>query len=114
MPLCLGKNSLTEAERIRVLALPAFNFLLEKLQTLPYRQGRRYVDYSVSFIWDRAFRRFQAQHKIPLYRIVEQLVAELELETDDDVPPGFCQEALSRRDDFLAQEYQRYLKHIDA
>lgn len=46
----IGKDKLTEAERIRVLALPAFNFMLEKLHTLPFRQGRQYIDYFVSFI----------------------------------------------------------------
>jgi hypothetical protein len=42
------------------------------------------------------------------------LVAELELEPGDDMPPEFYQEELSRKVDFLAQEYQRYLKHVDA
>lgn len=110
----VGKDRLTEAERIRVLALPAFNFLLEKLQTLPFRQGRRYVDYFISFIWDRSFRRFQAEHRIPLFRIVEQLVAELEQDPDHEVPPEFYQEELSRKVDFLTQEYQRYLRIVKA
>ncbi|WP_426607350.1 hypothetical protein [Pantoea anthophila] len=109
-----GKNRLTEADRIRVLALPAFNFLLEKLQILPFRQGRHYVDYFVSFIWQRAFRRFQAQHKIPLYRIVEQLAAELQQEPGDDMPSEFYREELPRKVDFLAKEYQRYLRRIEA
>lgn len=108
----VGKDRLTEAERIRVLALPAFNFLLEKLQTLPFRQGRRYVDYFISFIWDRSFRRFQAEHRIPLFRIVEQLVAELEQDPDHEVPPEFYQEELSRKVDFLTREYQRYLRIV--
>lgn len=109
----MGKDRLTEAERIRVLALPAFNFLLEKLQTLPFRQGRRYVDYFISFIWDRSFRRFQAEHRIPLFRIVEQLVAELEQDPDHEVPPEFYQEELSRKVDYLTQEYQRYLRIVE-
>lgn len=109
----VGKDRLTEAERIRVLALPAFNFLLEKLQTLPFRQGRRYVDYFISFIWDRSFRRFQAEHRIPLFRIVEQLVAELEQDPDHEVPPEFYQEELSRKVDYLTQEYQRYLRMVE-
>jgi len=109
----MGKDRLTEAERIRVLALPAFNFLLEKLQTLPFRQGRRYVDYFISFIWNRSFRRFQAEHRIPLFRIVEQLVAELEQDPDDEVPPEFYQEELSRKVDYLTQEYQRYLRMVE-
>lgn len=109
----MGKDRLTEAERIRVLALPAFNFLLEKLQTLPFRQGRCYVDYFISFIWNRSFRRFQAEHRIPLFRIVEQLVAELEQDPDDEVPPEFYQEELSRKVDYLTQEYQRYLRMVE-
>ena len=109
----MGKDRLTEAERIRVLALPAFNFLLEKLQTLPFRQGRRYVDYFISFIWDRSFSRFQAEHRIPLFRIIEQLVAELEQDPDDKVPPKFYQEELLRKVDFLTQEYQRYLRMVE-
>ncbi|QCA05857.1 hypothetical protein [Pantoea vagans] len=109
----MGKDRLTEAERIRVLALPVFNFLLEKLQTLPFRQGRRYVDYFISFIWDRSFRRFQAEHRIPLFRIVEQLVAELEQDPEHEVPPEFYQEELSRKVDFLTQEYQRYLRMVE-
>lgn len=109
----MGKDRLTEAERIRVLALPAFNFLLEKLQTLPFRQGRRYVDYFISFIWNRSFRRFQAEHRIPLFRIVEQLVAELEQDPDDEVPPEFYQEELFRKVDYLTQEYQRYLRMVE-
>ncbi|MGK3143856.1 hypothetical protein [Pantoea sp. C2G6] len=110
----MGKDRQTEAERIRVLALPAFNFLLEKLQTLPFRQGRKYLDYFVSFIWNRAFRRFQAEHRIPLYRIVEQLVAELEQESGDNVPPALYREELPRHVEFLAREYQRYLRLVDS
>ncbi|WP_428944177.1 hypothetical protein ACQK5W_16500 [Pantoea sp. FN060301] len=108
----MGKDRLTEAERIRVLALPAFNFMLEKLQSLPFRQGRQYVDYFMSFVWDRPFRRFQAEHNIPLYRIVEQLVAELEINSGDYVSPGLYLEELPRKVDHLAQEYQRYLNLI--
>lgn len=108
----MGKDKLTEAARIRVLALPAFNFMLEKLQTLPFREGREYVDYLLSFMWNRSFRHFQAQYKIPLYRIVEQLVAELEQNPGDYVSPGLYLEELPRKTEYLAQEYQRYLKIV--
>lgn len=109
----MGKDKLTEAERIRVLALPTFNFMLEKLQTLPFRQSRQYIDYFVSFIWARAFRRFQAEHKIPLYRIVEQLVAELRHNPSDYVSPRLYLEELPRKVDYLAKEYERYRKRIE-
>jgi len=108
----MGKDRLTEAERIRVLALPAFNFLLEKLQTLPFRMSRKYVDYFLSFIWQRDFRRFQAEHNIPLYRIVEQLTVELEHDPGDYISPELYMEELPRKIDYLKQEYERFLKRI--
>jgi len=108
----MGKDRLTEAERIRVLALPAFNFLLEKLQTLPFRVGRKYVDYFLSFIWQRDFRRFQAEHNIPLYRIVEQLTVELEHDPGNYISPELYMKELPRKIDYLKQEYERFLKRI--
>lgn len=112
--LPMGKDRLTEAARIRVLALPAFNFMLEKLQSLPFRQSRKYIDYFLSFIWERSFRRFQAEHKIPLYRIVEQLVVELEQYPLNCVSPGLYMDELPRKIAYFAQEYQRYLQLIEA
>lgn len=110
----MGKDRLTEAERIRVLALPVFNFMLEKLQTLPFRQGRQYIDYFLSFIWARQFRFFQAEHKIPLYRIVEQLMTELQQNPGDYLSPELYLEELPRKVDYFARKYARYLKLIEA
>lgn len=83
----MGKDKFTEAMRIRVLALPAFNFLLEKLHNLPFREARKYVDYFITIIWRREFRRFQVQHSIPLYMILAQLVKELTESPGDYVLP---------------------------
>lgn len=85
----MGKDRFTEAICIKVLALPVFNFLLEKLQTLPFREARKYVDYFIAIIWRREFRRFQVEHSIPLYVIVAQLVKELVESAGDYVFPQF-------------------------
>ncbi|WP_312229271.1 hypothetical protein [Pseudescherichia sp.] len=106
----MGKDRFTEAMRIKVLALPAFNFLLEKLQSLPFREARKYVDYFSTIIWRREFRRFQVEYSIPLYVILAHLVKELAKSPGDYVLPQFYLNELPRKVMFLEQEYYRYQK----
>jgi len=108
----MGKDKFTEAMRIRVLALPAFNFLLEKLHNLPFREARKYVDYFITIIWRREFRRFQVQHSIPLYMILAQLVKELTESPGDYVLPQFYLNELPRKVMFLEKEYDRYQRLV--
>lgn len=108
----MGKDKFTEAIRIKVLALPAFNFLLEKLHNLPFREARRYVDYFIAIIWRREFRRFQVQHSIPLYVILAQLVKELAESPGEYVLPQFYLNELPRKVMFLEREYDRYQRLV--
>lgn len=108
----MGKDRSTEAVRIKVLALPVFNFLLEKLQSLPFREGRQYVDYFASIIWRREFRRFQVEQGIPLYVILAQLVEELTASPGDFVLPEFYRNELPRKVASFKKEYMRYQKLV--
>lgn len=104
----MGKDRLTEVARIKVLALPVYNFLLNKIENLPFRESRKYVDYYFSMIWKRGYRRFQVEHNIPLYIIVAQLLSELaESPADYDVPEAFYTQELPRTVDYLHKEFER-------
>ena len=104
----MGKDKLTEVERIKVLAIPAYNFMLDKIETLPFKESRLYVDYFCSMIWKRDYRRFQAEYAIPLYTIMEQLLAELsESPGKYNVPEAFWSEELPRTVAHLKKEFVR-------
>lgn len=104
----MGKDKLTEVERIKVMALPAYNFMLQKIESEPFRESRKWVDYYCSMIWTQGYRRFQAEYNIPLYVIVEQLLAELSASPERyEVPEEFHTKELPRKVAYLKSEYQR-------
>ncbi|WP_413730153.1 hypothetical protein [Sodalis sp. RH22] len=104
----MQKDPLTEAARIRALAIPAYNFLLEKFECLPFRQGRVYLDYFCSMIWQRNYRRYQIEHKLPLYRIIEKMLDEIKLKPNDfNLPENFYHIELPRKLEHLRTEYER-------
>lgn len=104
----MGKDKLTEVERIKVLALPAYNFMLQKIETLPFKESRKWIDYYCSMIWQQEYRRFQAEYNIPLYVIVEQLLMELSESPEEyDIPEAFYTKELPRKIAYLEKEYRR-------
>ncbi|TCL02190.1 hypothetical protein EZJ58_0186 [Sodalis ligni] len=108
------KDPLTEAARIRALAIPAYNFLLEKFECLPFRQGRIYLDYFCSIIWQRNYRRYQIEHKVPLYKIIEVILNEIKLKPDDfKLPEDFYNIELPRKLEYLRTEYERIAKAVN-
>ncbi|WP_414165502.1 hypothetical protein ACMGGS_06715 [Superficieibacter sp. BNK-5] len=109
----MGKDKLTEVARIKALAVPVYNYLLDKFETLEFRESRKYLNYYCDVIWQRSYRRFQALHHIPLYIILESLLTELMSNPEDyNVPSSFIQQELPHRIAWLKSEYERISKSV--
>ncbi|MDR3431977.1 MAG: hypothetical protein P4L95_08775 [Rouxiella aceris] len=110
----MGKDKRSESERLKIMALPAYNFLVDKLQRLPFREARVYVDYFYEVIWQRQFRYFLVEYNIPLYVILVHLVAELNQSVDDydHIPAQFYRNELPRKAAFFESEFERYRKLV--
>jgi len=91
---------------------PDMTFITSMLQTLPFRDARKYVDYFASIIWRREFRRFQVEQGIPLYVILAQLVEELTVSPGEFVLPEFYRNELPRKVASFKKEYMRYQKLV--
>ncbi|MRT56824.1 hypothetical protein GJV11_11935 [Enterobacteriaceae bacterium RIT693] len=104
----MGKDKLIEAERIKALAVPVFNFLLEKFRELEFRESRNYFDYYCRVIWQRQYRRYQVEYNIPLYAILEQFLIQLKsFPHSYNYPRAFVEIELPRCIEHMASEYKR-------
>lgn len=104
----MGKDKLIEADRIKALAVPVYNFLLEKFRALEFRESRKYLDYYCQIIWQSQYRRYQVEYNIPLYTILEQFLVHLKsFPHSYNYPPAFIETELPRRLECMSSKYKR-------
>jgi len=104
----MGKDKQTEAERIKALAVPVFNYLLEKFREKDFKESRIYLDYFCEIIWKNQYRRYQVTYRLPLYSILEGLYQQLLDYPDGYIyPEGFLKQELPRKITFYKRKYER-------
>ncbi|MEQ9772138.1 hypothetical protein ABRQ03_14920 [Pectobacterium jejuense] len=84
-----------EIERIKALLIPAYHFLMDKLEGLSFREARPYVDAFAQVIWDNRYRRTLVNYQLPLYKILAAIQTELATNKDNyDLPIAFIEREL--------------------
>ncbi|MEQ4671511.1 MULTISPECIES: hypothetical protein [Providencia] len=90
-------NIEVEVHRIKSLMIPTFYFLLDKLDTEPFKISQAYVKSFAELVWINDYRRLQIKLGIPLYKILEQLQIHLaQNRTDYELPDMFIDRELVR------------------
>jgi len=104
----MGKDKQTEAERIKALAVPVFNYLLEKFRENDFKESRIYLDYFCEIIWKNQYRRYQVTYGLPLYSILEGLYQQLRDYPEGYIyPEAFLKQELPRKIAFYKKRYER-------
>ncbi|MCA6219073.1 hypothetical protein [Photorhabdus antumapuensis] len=93
--------------------IPAYYFLLEKLEHEDFRTARKYIENFGYLLQERARRHCLVKYGIELYKVLESLHVNLSEHRDDyELPDMFLDEKLRRMADYHKNQYLRLRTHL--